>query len=253
MTVANPTILKRLNNNHKILISIIKLIKDLAFILYPNYCRSCGLILDNTNEIICFECRLQLPFTDFHELSDNPVERLFYGRIPLFSATAMFRFRKEGSIQVILHSLKYHNDPKIGVVLGRQYGLILREEPRFNTCTMILPVPLHPQRERKRGYNQSLKFAEGLSQSMGIPVYSDILVKQIKTETQTRKSAFKRWENVKTVFSLLSSERLVNQHVLLVDDVITTGSTLESCAQLLMNESNCSISIASIALAGHSF
>ncbi len=233
--------------------SIIRLIKDLAFILYPNYCRSCGLLLDSPDEIICFECRLQLPFTDFHELSDNPVERLFYGRIPFISATAMFRFRKEGSIQIILHSLKYHNDPKIGVALGRQYGQILRKEKRFNSCTMILPVPLHPQRERKRGYNQSLMFAEGLSETMGIPVYSDILVKQIKTETQTRKSAFKRWENVKTVFSLLGSERLTNQHVLIVDDVITTGSTLESCAQLLIDASNCNISIASIALAGHSF
>lgn len=164
----------------------------------------------------------------------------------------MFRFRKEGSVQLILHSLKYHNDPLIGIVLGKQYGKVLSIEKRFSSCTMIIPVPLHPLREKKRGYNQSQKFAEGLAQSMQIPVCSDVLLRKYKTETQTRKSAFKRWENVKSVFMLDNRERLINQHVIIVDDVITTGSTIEACIQLLLEEPTCKISLVGIALAGHS-
>ncbi|HEY3430325.1 MAG TPA: ComF family protein, partial [Cyclobacteriaceae bacterium] len=166
--------------------------------------------------------------------------------IPLKFAAAFFLFRKGGKVQQLLHELKYNNHPEIGDTLGEVYGQELAQlSDRFS---LIIPVPLHASRKRKRGYNQSEEFAKGLSKSLGIP-YSNALVRTTKTETQTRKTKLKRWQNVSEVFEVRDSTQIENQEVLLVDDVITTGATIEACAQMLLTSGCSSISIASIAYA----
>jgi ComF family protein len=150
---------------------------------------------------------------------------------------ALFKFSKSGRVQHLLHQLKYRNQPEIGVTLGRIYGEKMKNESElpFNV-DLIIPIPLHPARKRKRGYNQSAKFAEGLSERLEIPFTDELLERRIKTETQTRKTKLNRWENINGVFGIKNSALLEGKRILLVDDVITTGSTLEACSQVLIDQ-----------------
>jgi len=161
---------------------------------------------------------------------------------------ALFKFSKSGRVQHLLHQLKYRNHPEIGVTLGRVYGEKMKNESELPTnVDLIIPIPLHPARKRKRGYNQSAKFAEGLSETLEIPFTDELLERRIKTETQTRKSRLNRWENISGVFGLKNPALLEGKKILLVDDVITTGSTLEACSQVLIDQGCPQLSIACIA------
>ena len=222
-------------------------ITDFVSLLYPRYCFACEEGLVKGEEIICSGCKLELPRTNYHLDPGNALFKRLNGRIPLKFGGAYFLFRKGGKVQHLLHELKYNNHPEIGFTLGEVYGQELGQLPdhRFS---LIIPVPLHPSRKRKRGYNQSEEFAKGLSKQMAIP-YLDALVRTTKTETQTRKTKLKRWQNVSEVFEVKDPSQVENQHVLLVDDVITTGATIEACAQILLASGCSSISIASIAYA----
>jgi ComF family protein len=176
---------------------------------------------------------------------------LFWGKAPVYSAASFFFFYKGGHVQQLMHQLKYKGQKDIGIFLGNLYGKELLKSPLFNTVEYIIPVPMHPKKEKIRGYNQSEIFANGLSQSMKVPVDTKTLIKTTKTETQTKKSRFTRWENVKEVFEVKDYGHFANKHVLLVDDVITTGSTLESCILNLMKAPGIKISVASLAYAYH--
>ena len=180
---------------------------------------------------------------------DNPVSRIFWGRTEVESAASYFHFNKGSKVQRLIHLLKYKGRRDIGIYLGRQYGAFLKNSPFFTTVEVIMPVPLHWKKLRKRGYNQSEQFAVGLSISMKIPVDTLILYRKRATETQTKKSRFKRWENVAEIFALKDPEKLNGRHVLLVDDVITTGATLEACILALHAVPGIRISVASIAAA----
>lgn len=222
---------------------------DLSGLFYPELCEACDDLLIPGEKIFCTHCMATLPHTGFHMVQDNPVARQFWGKIPLSQAAACWHFHKGGRVQRLLHRLKYEHKPEIGVRSGELYGQQLLQSQEFRKINLILPVPLHPEKLKIRGYNQAQSFAEGLSRSMGVDLRNDILLRGIHTATQTRKSRFARFLNVSSAFLLSDAASLVNRNVLLVDDVITTGSTLEACALKLLQASGISISVAAIAYA----
>jgi ComF family protein len=238
---------QRYNNRH--VKSFLKeTLTDFVSLFYPQYCYACHEGLAKGEDIVCTKCMLDLPRSYYHKYRENALYNRLNGRIPLQFATAFFLFRKGGKVQRLLHALKYNNHPEIGETLGKVYGQELFEAEYHKQIDLIVPVPLHHARKRKRGYNQSEEFAKGLSQSLNIPTCS-ILDRVTPTESQTRKSKLKRWQNVSEVFKLNNTKAAVGKKIMLVDDVITTGATIEACAQTLLAESCASISVASIAYA----
>lgn len=222
---------------------------DFVALLFPQLCQACGEGLVSGEELLCLDCRYNLPFTDFHLKPDNLVARQFWGKINPESAYALCYFAKGGKMQHLLHNFKYKGVRKVGNLLGNIAGDQLMQNPGFKNADVIIPVPLHKSRLQKRGYNQSTCFAEGLSEKMGIPVNDNNLIRIRATETQTHRSRFLRFENMQQVFTIVRPEELKNKHVLLVDDVITTGSTLEACGIELLKIEGLKLSIATIAYA----
>ena len=220
---------------------------DFVTLFFPNHCLGCSNSLFKGEEILCTRCILELPKTRYHEQIENSIKSRLSGRIPLIYAMAFLKFRKTGVVQHLLHQLKYNNHPEVGERLGKLYGKDLVEAGFEKKFDLIIPVPLHQSRKRRRGYNQSEKFAEGLSHLLQIPCDEKIVERKIKTATQTRKSKIERWENVKDVFQIKQPEKVMGKRVLLVDDVITTGATLEACGQQLLNCGCTELSIACIA------
>jgi ComF family protein len=225
------------------------LLDDFISLIYPNICAACGNSLFKHEEVLCNFCEFHLPQTNFHMDKDNPVSTIFWGRANVESAASYYHFNKGSKVQRLIHFLKYKGRKDIGIYLGKQYGLFLKNSPLFNTVEVIIPVPLHLKKLRKRGYNQSEQFALGLSTAMKIPLDISTLYRKRPTDTQTKKSRFKRWENVAEIFALREPEKLKGRHILLVDDVITTGATLEACMLALQGIAGIRISIASIAAA----
>jgi ComF family protein len=189
----------------------------------------------------------ELPRTNYHLQQTNPIQDRLFGRLTVKHAWAFLKFRKSGIVQHLLHQLKYNNHPEVGVRMGMLFGKELRDQGLEKEFDLIVPVPLHNSRKRKRGYNQSAKFAEGLSLSLVVPWDESISIRKRSTATQTRKSKLERWENVKDVFDVDIAEKILNKRILLVDDVITTGATLEACGQHLLKNNCAELSIACIA------
>jgi ComF family protein len=225
------------------------LIDDFISLLFPRICAACGNSLWKQEETVCLSCEFHLPRTNFHLSLENLVSRLFWGRVNLESAAAYLYFNKGNKVQRLIHQLKYKGRKDIGIYLGRQYGQHLRYSPFFQTVQLIVPVPLHTKKLMQRGYNQSEQFAIGLGESMKIPVDPDAICCRKETETQTKKSRFRRWQNVADIFEVKDPGSLAMKHVLLVDDVITTGATLESCIRALSSIHGIRISVATIAVA----
>ena len=180
--------------------------------------------------------------------SPNPTERLFWGRVPVVAAAALFKFKKGGGVQSLVHHLKYKDRPDIGRYFGRLLGEELKWNANYATVDALVPIPLHPKKRRLRGYNQSEEIAAGISQALDIPVWPEVLVRQVATSTQTKRSAFQRWENVRTVFAVPDPARIAGKHLLIVDDVITTGSTMEAAAQKLLEAPGVTVSMAALAV-----
>ncbi|MBP7398033.1 MAG: ComF family protein [Chitinophagales bacterium] len=221
-------------------------IRDL---MYPHLCMACDNLLSAGEEFICIACRMQLPKTDYHTFFDNPVAKHFMGKFPFEGATGMFHFNKSSHIQKLLHNLKYKHQPEVGKVLGQIMGNAFITTSPYNTIDFIIPVPLHPMKQEQRGYNQSTMIAMGIADVMHIPVLENALLRTAYTGTQTKKSRMERWENVKEKFAANPKyiAELSSKHLLLIDDVITTGSTLESCAMQLLRIPEIKISIAAAA------
>ena len=222
---------------------------DFVSLIFPELCQACAKSLYRNEELICADCLYHLPYTDFHLQSDNAVAQQFWGRVNLEAASALLYFSKGSRVQNLMHQLKYKNKPEVGVYLGKLAGKRLQENLVFSAADVIIPVPLHQQKQLKRGYNQSLSFAEGLSEKLSIPVLVDNLIRTISTESQTKKSRILRYENMKEVFAVKNLTELTGKHILLVDDIITTGATLEACCGVLLEVPGVRISIASIAVA----
>jgi len=225
------------------------ILSDFLSLFYPRICMACGNTLFKNEEVLCTFCLFHLPKTNFHLEKDNPVSMTFWGRVPVYSAAACYYFRKGGKVQHLLHQLKYNGQKEIGVYIGKRYGHDLKQSEFFKTVDCVLPVPLYWKKERQRGYNQSEMFASGLAEAMNIELNTNTLLRIKASETQTRKSRFGRWENVKEIFEVKNAEHLAGKHLLLVDDVITTGATLEASIHALLTIPEVKISIAAIAFA----
>lgn len=225
------------------------MIKDFVSLIFPEVCLSCGKSLFKNEHCICTYCLYHLPKTNYHLKPENPVAMLFWGRANIHSAASCYSFAKGSKVQHLIHQLKYRGKKQAGITIGKFYGKELLESEQFNSIDVIIPVPLHSKKKRKRGYNQSDLFAEGLSMSMNIEFKTDILIRVAASGTQTKKSRFSRWKNVESVFEVLNEESLKGKHILLVDDVVTTGSTLEACAQSIFKIPDTKVSIATIAFA----
>jgi ComF family protein len=222
--------------------------EDFFSLFFPQLCSGCGKNLLSNESVICIDCIYHLPYTNFHLHADNPMARQLWGRIPFRTAQAYVHFQKGLRVQSLLHELKYNNKPEVALKLGELYGRSLRDSQSVDDITAIIPVPLHPARKKKRGFNQSEHFARGLASALDVPVNLD-LQRGVFTETQTRKTRFLRYENMKEVFVFNPTSGFENRHVLLVDDVLTTGATIEACALELLKVKGLSVSIATIAFA----
>lgn len=222
---------------------------DFISLIFPKLCAGCRRGLQLNEDCICTFCHYQLPETNYHLRADNPVAKIFWGRVKLNAAASFYAFNKGGKVQNLIHELKYRGRPDVGILIGKFYGCRIKESELFGSVDLVVPVPLHVDKLKKRGYNQSECFAKGIAESMDITCDPKILKRNADTQTQTNKSRFQRWENINSVFSVNDKNNVGGKHILLVDDVVTTGATLEACAQLLLQVPNVIVSIATIAYA----
>lgn len=218
-------------------------------LFFPRLCLICGEKLLRQEKFICLKCQLYLPRTDFRLPGETTMEQLFYGRIPVEKACAYFEFRKGSDYRKILHELKYRGRKEVGEYFGERFGAELLQTGHFIIPDLLCPVPLHPKRERQRGYNQSYHIALGLSRQLRVPVCCDNLKRIQNTGTQTKRNRYERWENMANMFEVVNPELFDGKHITLVDDVITTGSTLEACASAILHCCNAKISVLTLAMA----
>jgi ComF family protein len=224
-----------------------KFLKELLAIFYPKSCANCQKLLLPKEKVICIFCRHDLPFTNFQSFTKNTVAAIFYGRVRIEKAYAFLFFRKKGITKNLIHDLKYKGNEEVGIFFGNWLGEILSENQEFSSVDFIIPVPIHSKKKKIRGYNQVTKFGECLQHHLKIPFIEGILERTISKETQTLKSRFERFTDLDTKFSLRDSSQFKNKHVLIIDDVITTGATLEACALELLKTSGIKISILTMA------
>ena len=225
------------------------MLADFVNLIFPNQCRACGNNLMRGEDIICTFCNYHLPKTNFHFVDENPVIKHFWGKVHVSHATAYYYFHKGEKVQSLIHALKYRGEKEIGVKIGQWCGHDLKAVPEYGCCDFIVPVPLHKRRLRSRGYNQAEMFGEGLSSALGIKLLTQTLMRKVATETQTKKHRYNRFENMKDVFEIVNASDFINKTFLLVDDVITTGSTLASCAEELLKIPGVKVNIAAMAYA----
>lgn len=225
------------------------LFNDLLNLVYPNLCLICNESLIRSEQSICLTCLHHIPRTNFHLQPENEVEKRFWGKVPIHRGTSFFFFYKGSPFQQLLHELKYRNNPGVGIVAGKFAAADLLQSPDFASVDVIIPVPLHPKKLRKRGYNQSEQIALGMSAIMNVPIDTRHLIRIRETATQTRKTVYERFVNTSGIFGLTNPTAFKEKHVLLVDDVLTTGSTLEACIQTLMETDNIKISVFTLAVA----
>lgn len=224
-------------------------IQDFINLIFPRICCGCGNNLWKHEKVICDLCFHHLPRTGFHLFEDNPVHQIFRGRTDILGGASFLLFNKGSKVRNLIHSLKYKGRKDVGVFLGKEFGKELRACSPFNECDLIIPVPLHRKKYLKRGYNQSEEFAAGLSEDLAIPYLSKCLMRRNESETQTHKSRLLRWKNVSGAFYLNRDHLPEGSRILLVDDVITTGATLEACIAALKTVPGISVAVATIAYA----
>jgi ComF family protein len=221
-------------------------ILDLA---WPRLCPLCGRPLLQKEEILCLNCLYELPKTDQLSFTDNKAAERFWGKISFEKVGTGYHYLKESKVQKAIESIKYKGEKELGEYLAREVGYRIKPIGFFENIDYIIPVPLHPLRQRKRGYNQSEWIARGLSKASGIPLDTKHLHRSICNTTQTTRNLWDRWQNVQALFGLHQAEELIGKHVLVADDVLTSGSTLEACGQVLQTVPEIQISFFALALA----
>ena len=226
---------------------MLQIFSDTVSLLFPNLCNGCGTSLYGGEKQLCTACLVDLPYTDFHLFPDNRVAKQLWGRVEISSAMAMLYFKKANRVQNIMHQLKYRHKTELGVFMGRLLGARLLQNNDFSKADWLVPVPLHPARQKKRGYNQSQLICAGAAEILDIPVSNNNLIRALETASQTKKSRYMRYENMQSVFLVVNPESYTNKHVILIDDVITTGATLEACAIKLLEAGAAMVSIAALA------
>lgn len=230
-------------------VSFVKYWSDFVSLIYPRTCAGCGSDALNSEQILCWYCMDELPFTAFEKQRNNLVENIFSGRISVQMASSFLYFGKESLVQRLIHQVKYKNNKELGVLLGRMMGKAMVDAGWADTIDIIIPLPLNKRKEIKRGFNQAALLATGIGEMMNKSVNTTALIRTKFTETQTRKGRQERWENVDDVFNLKDNYIFQNKHVLLVDDVVTTGATLEAGGQALLKMPGLKLSIATLAFA----
>jgi ComF family protein len=222
---------------------------SLINLFFPKVCYACLNLLSDNEDTICVDCRHNLPVTNFHFNGDESVTKVLYGRAKIAHGTALFRFEKKGLVQQLIHGLKYKGYENIGYSLGNWLGGELQELEHYRTVDVVIPVPLHKNKLKQRGYNQVAKFGEQIAKTLDAHYEDNVLIKVTNTTSQTTKSRFTRWNNTDELFTIKNINSIENKHVLLVDDLITTGATLEACIAVLQKAKNVKISIATMAIA----
>lgn len=223
--------------------------ESILHVVFPHVCDGCGSDLLNIESRLCIRCLASLPETNFEIHANNPVEKDFWGRLPIVNASAHFYFTKESLVQHLMHQLKYRGNKELGLQLGRIMGNALKSSNRFNTVNALIPLPLFPSKEKKRGYNQAKVLCDGIAEVLNLPVLANIITRPQHTETQTKKGRIERWKNIEGKFSLIDPIAIQNKHLLLVDDVVTTGATLEACGNELLSAENVRLSLATLCVA----
>ncbi|NRA93264.1 MAG: ComF family protein [Psychroserpens sp.] len=221
---------------------------NLLNLFFPQVCLSCNSYLSDNEAQICTKCRHDLPLTNFHNDTSNAVHKLLYGRVKLEQATALLHFSKKGKVQQLMHNLKYRGQEVVGEVLGKWLGAELQTSQDYNSIDLVVPVPLHRSKKRKRGYNQVDKFAKALATSLNAEFRPDILQKRSATKTQVFKNRLRRSTTNRDSFFISKHQDVSHKHILLVDDIITTGATIEACAQSLLKQNNIKLSVATMAI-----
>lgn len=226
-----------------------KLLDNLLNLMFPNLCLVCGENLIGNEQQICISCIYNIPKTNYHLKKDNPMDKKFWGKVPINACTAYFYFQKGSPYQKVIHSIKYRNNTEVGEILGKYAALDLLESVNFKNIDVIIPVPLHPQKFKSRGYNQSECIGKGLSTILEKPQNTTSLIRVKENTTQTKKNVFERYENTEGIFELAEKESLIGKHVLIIDDVLTTGSTIEACIKVLIKIEGIKISVFTLAVA----
>lgn len=222
---------------------------SLQQLFFPHVCRNCFREIRKKEQFLCIHCLSELPFTRFATMPGNPVEKIFYGRVHITAATSTLFFTTSSIVQHLIHQIKYKGQQELAVYLGRMMGLELAASGRYSNIDFIVPLPLFKTRQRERGYNQSSLLARGISEVTGLPVKEKLITRARASATQTKRSRAERWMNVEGLFRLWPGALTPGQNILLVDDVITTGATLEACAQALLSVKDTRVSISALAYA----
>lgn len=223
------------------------ILNDFSHLFFPQVCAGCGTDILSADALLCMYCFYQLPVTNFHLYANNPVEQIFYGRLPVKNASSYCYFTKNSLIQRVIFQIKYKGNKELGYFAGKLMGESLMQNNRFDNIDGIVPLPLFAAREKRRGYNQAAVLCDGISALTGIPVLKNAVTRVRHTETQTHKNRIERWYNMEGRFELQDAEAISNKHILLVDDVITTGATLEACGSTLLKIKNTRLSILTLA------
>lgn len=224
------------------------LIQSLLSLFYPQTCPVCNRILIDGEKFICMHCLFQIPRTHYHLASQNQAEERFRGKIPIRKASAFLYYSKGGKTQKVIAEIKYKGNFRMGEWIGEIMAGEMIRSSFFEDIDMIVPVPLHKKRERQRGYNQAEAISKGVGKGCNIPVNNTCLIRKSGNSTQTRKSIFERWLNTQGIFEVRYPEQVNGKHVLIIDDVLTTGSTIEACAASLLKCKNVKISILTLAI-----
>lgn len=225
------------------------MIKNLVNLFFPKVCYACHNQLSDNEESICLDCRHDLPVTNFHFDNNESVNKVLYGRAKIENGTALFRFEKKSNVQRLIHNLKYKGHEHIGFVLGNWLGGELKSIKAYQNIDAVIPVPIHKNKLKKRGYNQVTKFGQQIAEALNAKYLDNVLIKISNTKSQTNKRRFARWNSGDELFALKNISEIENKHILVVDDIITTGATLEACISVLNTTEHIKISVATMAIA----
>lgn len=235
------------------ILNTMALMNYLIDLFFPPQCQACSSILQDNALKICVRCRHQLPVTNYHFQQDHPLNHLFFGRIHFVASTSLFYFQKHSRVQKLLHNLKYKQQKSVGTTLGLWLGAEMMTSKRFDNIDVVVPVPTHKKRLKKRGYNQALPFGMAIATVFDIPCDDSVLIKKEHTKTQVFQTKEERWNSVVHNFQMAKKDMVFGKHVLLVDDLITTGATIEACSKVLLDAGVKHLSLATIAIASSMF
>src|SRR5829696_7170663 len=225
--------------------------ESILHLLFPHVCEGCGTDVIEPDHFLCLKCHSTLPKTEFHLYPNNPIEKIFWGRLAVTNATAQYYFTKSSMMQHLLHQLKYRGNKELGLYLGRLMGHALVNSNRFRFVDALVPLPLFSTKEKKRGYNQAMVLCEGIAEILAKPILKDAIIRTTYTDSQTKKNRVQRWENMDGRFEVPDQNKLKDKHLLLIDDVITTGATLEACGSALLENENVQLSMATLCFSSH--